>query len=451
MPLQTNLNVSPYFDDFNADDDFAKVLFKPGYPVQARELTSLQSILQNQIEKHGSHMFKEGSVVIPGGVSYDPDYYSIKLLDYHLGIPVSLYLSKLKGKRLKGQNSGVVISIDDYKTPSDSTDITDLTLFVKYVTSGDDNAGSSLEDGEQLITEESFVYGNVAVNAGDTVATLINLDASTTGCSCGISPGVYFIRGSFVDVQEDKIVLDPYTNSPSYRIGLTINEEIVGAKDDSTLYDNARGFSNYAAPGADRLKISTTLSKKVLTDYNDKNFIEILRLENGELKKVQNQSQYSLIKDYFAKRTFEESGNYSVGNFKVDVADSLNDGVYKEGVFRTTQQTDEGNTPNDDLMCVKVSSGKAYVKGYDIDKSTTTVVDVEKPRDKKKVDASLTSFELGSRLKVNNVFGVPRIAINQDNVVRLGDRRRDGAGTGGTVNAISGTQIGRARIYAFNL
>ena len=450
MPQKTNLNINPYYDDFSKDKNFYKVLFRPGYPVQARELTTLQSSMQNQIESFGSHMFKEGSVVIPGGVSYDPDYYSIKLLDYHLGIPVSLYLSKLKGKRLKGQNSGVVISIDDYKTPSDSTDITDLTLFVKYVTSGDDNAGSSLEDGEQLITEESFVYGNVAVNAGDTVATLINLDASTTGCSCGISPGVYFIRGSFVDVQEDKIVLDPYTNTPSYRIGLTINEEIVGAKDDSTLYDNARGFSNYAAPGADRLKISTTLSKKVLTDYNDKNFIEILRLENGELKKVQNQSQYSLIKDYFAKRTFEESGNYSVGNFKVDVADSLNDGVYKEGVFRTTQQTDEGNTPNDDLMCVKVSSGKAYVKGYDIDKSTTTVVDVEKPRDKKKVDASLTSFELGSRLKVNNVFGVPRIAINQDNVVRLGDRRRDGAGTGGTVNAISGTQIGRARIYAFN-
>ena len=144
-----------------------------------------------------------------------------------------------------------------------------ITLFISYVASGDDNKGGELEDGEQLITEESFVYGNVAVNAGDTVATLINLDASTTGCSCGISPGVYFIRGAFVDVQEDKIVLDPYTNSPSYRIGLTINEEIVGAKDDSTLYDNARGFSNYAAPGADRLKISTTLSKKVLTDYND--------------------------------------------------------------------------------------------------------------------------------------------------------------------------------------
>ena len=55
MPQQTNLNVSPYFDDYDPKDDFYRVLFKPGYPVQARELTALQSILQNQIEKFGQH------------------------------------------------------------------------------------------------------------------------------------------------------------------------------------------------------------------------------------------------------------------------------------------------------------------------------------------------------------------------------------------------------------
>ena len=49
MPQQTNLNVAPYFDDFDSSNDYHKVLFKPGYPVQARELTTLQSILQNQV------------------------------------------------------------------------------------------------------------------------------------------------------------------------------------------------------------------------------------------------------------------------------------------------------------------------------------------------------------------------------------------------------------------
>ena len=92
MPQKTNLNISPYYDDFDKADNFYKVLFKPGYPVQARELSGLQSILQNQVESFGSHMFKEGSMVIPGNVSYNREYYSLRLLDDHLGIPVSLYI-----------------------------------------------------------------------------------------------------------------------------------------------------------------------------------------------------------------------------------------------------------------------------------------------------------------------------------------------------------------------
>ena len=46
----TNLNVAPYYDDFAEDKNFHRVLFRPGFSVQARELTQSQSILQNQIE-----------------------------------------------------------------------------------------------------------------------------------------------------------------------------------------------------------------------------------------------------------------------------------------------------------------------------------------------------------------------------------------------------------------
>ena len=79
MAQVTNLNIAPYYDDYDASDDFHKVLFRPGFAIQARELTTLQSILQNQIEKHGQHMFKEGTVVIPGQVAYSDSYYSLKL------------------------------------------------------------------------------------------------------------------------------------------------------------------------------------------------------------------------------------------------------------------------------------------------------------------------------------------------------------------------------------
>ena len=62
MAQKTNLNISPYYDDFDSEKNFYKVLFNPGRPVQARELTTLQSILQNQVESFGSHLFKEGSM-----------------------------------------------------------------------------------------------------------------------------------------------------------------------------------------------------------------------------------------------------------------------------------------------------------------------------------------------------------------------------------------------------
>ena len=446
MPQKTNLNISPYYDDFDKYDNFYRVLFKPGFPIQARELTTLQSILQNQVEAFGSHVFKEGSMVIPGNVNYDSEYYSVRINQEHLGIDVGVYTSQLVGKRLRGETSGIVAVVDKYLPVSDADGITDLTLFVKYLSSGTDNDVAYFTDGEILITDDAFTYGNTPVSEGDTVATLVSLDACARGTSVSIGAGVYFIRGTFVDVASDKIILDAYTSSPSYRVGLTISEQLVTAKDDSSLYDNAKGFSNYAAPGADRLKISTVLSKKSLTDFNDKTFVELLRVENGEIKKLQNKSEYSIIRDYFAKRTYEESGDYSVGRFNIEVKESLNNGLSNEGVFTSSQKTDEGNTPSDDLLSVKVSAGKAYVRGYDIETSSTTVLDVEKPRDKKSVSQSLVPFEFGTLLRVNNVFGTPFIGVNNNtNTVKLHKRRTE-SNTDGT-----GVEIGEARIYSFSV
>ena len=70
MALKTNLNSAPYYDDFDSSDNFHRVLFRPGYAIQARELTQIQSILQDQIEKHGNHVFKDGAIVIPGQVTF---------------------------------------------------------------------------------------------------------------------------------------------------------------------------------------------------------------------------------------------------------------------------------------------------------------------------------------------------------------------------------------------
>ena len=80
MSQKTDLNISPYFDDFDEDKNFYRVLFKPGYPVQARELTSIQSALQNQIEQLGNFTLKsEGTVVIPGNWEYTNQFDAVEL------------------------------------------------------------------------------------------------------------------------------------------------------------------------------------------------------------------------------------------------------------------------------------------------------------------------------------------------------------------------------------
>ena len=230
-----------------------------------------------------------------------------------------------------------------------------------------------------------------------------------------------------------------------HRVGLNIDEQFITAKEDSQLYDNARGFSNFAAPGADRLKITTTLAKKALTDTNDTNFIELLRIDNGEIKVLNSETEYNLIRDYFAKRTFEESGNYSLDDFKLDVLNSLNDGISGDGVYRTGEFTDNGNIPDDDIMCVKVSSGKAYVQGYDIELDSSTLIDVDKPRDKQIVENALVPYQMGTIFKVNHVSGVPAPNIDQDLTVELYNKRTTAD------NEKQGDKIGEARVYSFSV
>ena len=138
MPQQTNLNVAPYFDDFDANNDFHKVLFKPGYPVQARELTTLQSILQNQVERFGQHFFKEGAKVIPGNTSYSQFYRCIQLENTFQGVPVSAYADQLVGTKITGLTSGVTAYVDNVLNPEDSERGT-LTLYINYLGSSTTN------------------------------------------------------------------------------------------------------------------------------------------------------------------------------------------------------------------------------------------------------------------------------------------------------------------------
>ena len=449
MSQQTNLNVSPYFDDFNANNDYHKVLFKPGVPVQARELTTLQSILQNQIEKFGQHFFKEGAKVIPGNTSYTQLYYCVQLQNTFLGVPVSAYADQLVGSKITGQTSGVTATVDKVLLPQDS-ERGNLTLYINYLSSSvQNNSTQQFFDGESLvsnITITSGLLGNTSIVAGQPFAVTISNNSSTVGSAFSISDGIYFVRGQFVNVNSETLILDQYNNTPSYRVGLFVNEEVINSDIDESLADNSQGFNNYAAPGADRLKISVSLLKKSLNDFDDNNFVELATINVGVLRSKVTTTQYNLIADELARRTYAESGDYIVKPFDVSIKESLNNNLGNQGIFNSNQFTYGGETPSDDLVIYQVSSGKAVIRGYDVETISTTFLDVQKPRTVKTLENQSINYNTGPTLSLNNVYGTPVIGIGNTYILSLRDER-----VGASQITVPGKEIGVARVYDFRL
>ena len=454
MPQQTNLNVAPYFDDFDPANDYHKVLFKPGYPVQARELTSLQSILQNQIEKFGQHFFREGAKVIPGNTSYTRLYYAIQLDNNFQGVPVAAYVDQLIGTTITGERSGVTAVVDSVVLPEDSEN-GNITLYINYLgSSTTNNQTQTFFDAETLTCNEviiSGLLGNTNIPVGSAFASTIATNAAATGSAFSVDNGVYFIRGNFINVSRETLILDQYSNTPSYRIGFFVDEEVVTADLDETLNDNSQGFSNYAAPGADRLQISISLFKKPLDDFADDNFILLATVINGviqtdSLSTGRGRYHSKDFTDTLARRTFDESGHYYVRPFDVALVDSLNNQTGNNGVFNEGQFTPGGQTPTDNLALLRVSPGKAYVKGYECETLNTTYVDVDKPRTTKTIENQVFNYNTGPTLKINSVYRAPTVGVGNTFVVSLRDQR-----VGVNSETAPGKEIGLARVYDFRL
>ena len=224
-----------------------------------------------------------------------------------------------------------------------------------------------------------------------------------------LQQGVYFIRGFFVDVPYQYILLDQYGSNPQYRVGLDILESIVTPEDDVSLNDNAAGTSNYAAPGSHRFKISTRLIKKLLTDDADKDFIELLRINGNRVENLVDRSAYSELERSLATRTYEESGDYVVQDFQITMRENLDDG-FNNGVYQLNDITSGGVAAQESLYSIELGPGAAYVRGYRVKTLAPTYVDLEKPRETKAAQNAIVPFELGNYSIVDNVYGFPNFS-----------------------------------------
>ena len=445
MPQETNLNTSPYFDDFQASKEYYKVLFKPGYPVQARELNNLQSILQNQIENFGEYFFKEGEKVIPGNTTYIRDYNCVELENIYIGVPINQYTNQLVGTKVTGRDSGVS-GVVNKVVGSNLSERGSTVLYISYISSGNDNAAEKFFDGELLVCDTTLTSNNSIIAAGEPFASTVAVNAVSTGSAYAISNGVYFAKGTFLLVNEETIILDQFSNTPSYRIGLLITEELINSDIDPTLNDNSRGYTNYSAPGADRLKMTCALHKKDLDDFDDNDFVELATIRNGELRSLVVTPNNTEFQNLLAKRTYAESGDYYTKPFDTTIKESLNDYENSKGVFTIDQLTYGGSTPSPDLAVYRISPGRAFVKGYDIESDSIFYLDCPKPRTFKTVEGQAIEFNTGPSLFVNRVYGAPEVGFGNTYFVSLMDER-----IGSSDSSASGKEIGYARVYDFKL
>ena len=186
MPL--NFNVDPYYDDFDPSKNFHRILFKPGRAVQARELTQMQTILQEQLRRFGDVIFKQGTVVTGCAESHNFNTPYVKVLDGFSG-----NLSDYIGKTITASN-GVAAQIKAVAVGAESQTPYLNTLYIQY-TSADLSSGlvSQFADGDTLYIEDVAAF---------TVAS----DGTGYGSMFELSDGIVYVNGYFI-VHSDQIIL----------------------------------------------------------------------------------------------------------------------------------------------------------------------------------------------------------------------------------------------------
>ena len=436
-------------DDSDETSNYHRVLFRPGVSVQARELTELQTNLQRQIDYHGQYAFVDGSRVTGGELALDVEYDYVKVeSEFTNGdgtFTAADFISTIAntidadGVRTKITNSngveaevlqviseaGVDLASGSNKSGIlESGNTTDpLTLYIKY-TKGSGTTDSNLFSSGEVVTANTNTTHKLMIGGGqltdvNVVNSVSNIsNAVGQGSKITINEGVYFANGNFVYTQADEIVLDKYSNSPNNIIGLNVVEKVITAIDDPNLVDNAQGFPNASAPGADRYQIKTQLIKEPLNAPNTiyTNYLTLLRVENGVIqKKVAPAAEIDTeLTRRFANRTFEESGNYSLKPFILDMKEHLDNG-YNNG-YKTA-----ANGGDEDKYVVGIEPNVAYVQGFRTENLATKFLEVSKPREQSTApmdfvtkQSTTSSLPLGNyiRVKINTIsdsIGLPDI------------------------------------------
>ena len=522
-PGGINLNVSPYFDDYDEDKKFVRVLYRPGRAVQARELSQAQTYQQKQIERFAGYFFKQGALIDGCETSLDlrmdyvklqtnfsgtevdvTDFEGVEIVGGTTGIrayvglvsdvegtdPKTLYINYLSSGALVltvnaasslmtvGNNVNIVansinytatlqafwqdpitstykiavtgsgtvpfITVDDPPVTA-NTIASDGSTVTMNITAFDDQRETKTFANSELIFTKTYA-GRVYANTASTNAVRYVVDEGlatervyTKGSKVTIGDGTVYISEHFVKNTTQSIILDKYSNEPSYKVGLVPSKSFIDSIEDTSLVDNAAGTPNFQAPGADRLKIDTVLTKIALGENTDETeFVSLIEVQDGVLKKRKTKELEGKIEEAIAKRTYEESGDYTVSDPRVSIREHLNQGD-NNGRF----SLNEGG--NNELLLVEVDPFVSYVQGFRNELLARSGVNLRKGLDTQYVEQVQTQLSFGSSVYVKELVGA--WDFMESAVVDLYNTAQQ-AITNNTFSStsVTGSKIGEARI-----
>lgn len=439
MPLDKDLNIPPYNDDFDEEKRYHRILARPSTALQAREFNQSQSILQNQIERFGNHIFKDGSIVQGCPVTYYPNVHYISLSDY-FNTNTTLNVTDFDNTYLitnsTNSNNAVRAVLKIAKNGQEESYPDTNRVYLDYVVTGTDvsnNDVSLFAPGDTLYFY-SPVQGKFAnLDSNNLIDTIDTLPSNGSFTSNGFSycmsvgEGIIFQKGHFIKVPSHIInVRDYTTNVVNYVVGFDTIEEIIDEYDDDSLYDNALGYPNENAPGAHRLKLTPTLVSKSRSDIaNNTNFFAIVEFDNFSPTKQADDPVYAAIGKAMADRTYEESGDYVIRPFMIESRDSSNNQTFY----------------------YEISPGIAYVRGNRIEKLATTKVETTRGIDVGYAMNETITANYGNYVIVNELLG----AFDTESLseVALYDQAQYSLSQyEGVASALSGSIVGYANIRA---
>ena len=417
--MTINLNTDPYYDDYSELKDFYRILFRPGFAVQARELTQIQTILQNQVSRIGNHFFKNGSQIIPGSVNVDNQVHFAKLETTQDSVEVTTYLTQFQNKIIKGATSGVTAVVLDSSECNCVVDGTIPTLYFKYESTADDGETKRFVPGEELI---AYAADNTAANnyrltadqstnltvtiqspVGNTTYTNNpDTDVIGKGFVVEVKEGIYYIDGIFVRNDELHLYIGRFSNNPTARVGFKVVENFVTPETDTTLLDPAQGSYNYTAPGAHRYEIDLQLTEldETSSGTDGIKFIELIRIKDGNVQHKVDKTAYAELEKTLARRTNDLAGSYEVNKFKLSKREHLDDGS-NFGVYAAP----DGDV---DKLVAVVDPGKAYVEGFEVEATAATFLDIDKARGTDHIDRLSdipVGTSVGNYVIIDNVKG----------------------------------------------